>query len=61
MPTIPLLAQNPAALAALRDVEILYTDLDGTLLGLGGSVLVDAKGKPSTMTGTLPPVCRSYS
>jgi predicted mannosyl-3-phosphoglycerate phosphatase (HAD superfamily) len=48
--TIPLLADTPAALAALAYAEILYTDLDGTLLGLGGSLLVDSGGRPSTVT-----------
>jgi len=45
--TVPLLAKEPAALAALRDVEVLYTDLDGTLLGKGGSVFTDVDGTPS--------------
>jgi hydroxymethylpyrimidine pyrophosphatase-like HAD family hydrolase len=45
---IPLLAENPAALDALSRVEIVYTDLDGTLLGLGGSLLVDGDGRPSS-------------
>jgi hydroxymethylpyrimidine pyrophosphatase-like HAD family hydrolase len=48
--TIPLLAQTPEALAALARVETLYTDLDGTLLGRGGSLLVDGAGRPSTAT-----------
>ncbi|MDR3687363.1 MAG: HAD hydrolase family protein [Coriobacteriia bacterium] len=48
--TIPLLADSPAALDALSRVEILYTDLDGTLLGLGGSLLVDAEGQPALQT-----------
>jgi phosphoglycolate phosphatase len=48
--TIPLLADTPDALAALSQVEILYTDLDGTLLGLGGSLLVDEEGQPSAAT-----------
>jgi len=48
--TIPLLADDPAALAALSLAEVLYTDLDGTLLGLGGSLLVDSSGRPSTVT-----------
>lgn len=47
MDTPPLLAENPAALAALSRVEVLYTDLDGTLLARGGSVLADADGAPS--------------
>jgi hydroxymethylpyrimidine pyrophosphatase-like HAD family hydrolase len=48
--TIPLLAETPEALAALARVEVLYTDLDGTLLGRGGSLLVDGAGNPSTRT-----------
>lgn len=37
-------------LAALARVKILYTDLDGTLLGPGGTLLVDGAGQPSTVT-----------
>jgi hydroxymethylpyrimidine pyrophosphatase-like HAD family hydrolase len=48
--TIPLLADSPSAIEALSRVEILYTDLDGTLLGLGGSLLVDADGSPGLQT-----------
>jgi len=44
---IPNLATHPLAAAALAAGEILYTDLDGTLLGPGGSLLVDAGGAPS--------------
>ena len=50
MNPIPLLAETPAALETLSRVEILYTDLDGTLLGLGGSLLVDGKGAPGMRT-----------
>jgi len=46
----PLLADSPAALDALSRVEVLYTDLDGTLLARGGSVVADAQGVPSTTT-----------
>lgn len=42
-----LLQDDPAALEALSGVEILYTDLDGTLLARGGCVLADAEGAPS--------------
>ncbi|TLM66153.1 MAG: hypothetical protein FDZ70_10610, partial [Actinobacteria bacterium] len=48
MPDIPLLAESPAALAALGRATTLYTDLDGTLLGRGGCLLVDGDGEPST-------------
>lgn len=50
MKPIPLLAQSPAALDALAAVEVLYSDLDGTMLGLGGSLLVDETGLPSANT-----------
>jgi phosphoglycolate phosphatase len=48
MSPIPLLADNPAALDALSRVDVLYSDLDGTLLGRGGSLLVDGAGHPGT-------------
>ena len=48
--TIPLLADSPSALDALSHVEIVYSDLDGTLLGLGGSLLVDGQGQPTLQT-----------
>lgn len=48
--TTPLLSQSPAALEALSRAEVLYTDLDGTLLGLGGSLLIDGAGNPSANT-----------
>lgn len=47
---IPALADSPGALAALAQVEVLYTDLDGTLLGPGGTLLSDAEGRPSAAT-----------
>jgi hydroxymethylpyrimidine pyrophosphatase-like HAD family hydrolase len=50
MSPIPLLAETPAALAALSRVEMLYSDLDGTLLGFGGSLLVDGEGLPALQT-----------
>lgn len=37
---------------ALARAEILYTDLDGTLLARGGSILADAQGAPSAVTAT---------
>lgn len=39
---------DPEGLGRLARVEILYTDLDGTLLGHGGTLLVDGEGAPST-------------
>lgn len=46
---IPLLADDPRALEALASVRVLYTDLDGTLVAKGGSVLADADAVPSTI------------
>lgn len=48
MAAICPLSDNPAALAALAHVEVLYTDLDGTMLAPGGSVVADSEGEPST-------------
>jgi len=50
MTNTPLLTESPAALAALKHVEVLYTDLDGTLLAPGGALLSDAAGAPSVRT-----------
>lgn len=36
-----------AHLRAMPLVRVVYTDLDGTLLGRGGSLLADADGRPS--------------
>jgi hypothetical protein len=47
MDDIRLLTEDPAALSALARVEVLYTDLDGTLLAPGGCILADAEGAPS--------------
>lgn len=44
---VPLLASDPVAAAALSKVRVLYTDLDGTLVARGGSVVSDAEGEPS--------------
>ena len=46
----PVLGESTAALQALARVEVLYTDLDGTLLGRGASVLVDDTGEPTLET-----------
>jgi len=43
-----LIGEDPAALSALAQVRIVYTDLDGTLLAKGGCVLADSEGGPST-------------
>lgn len=42
----PLLAEDPRATAALADVEVLYSDLDGTLVARGGCLLAGADGEP---------------
>jgi hypothetical protein len=44
---LPLLSESADAAAALASARILYTDLDGTLLGRGGSVLNDHEGMPT--------------
>jgi len=46
-PDIPLIATDPRAAEALSRVRVLYTDLDGTLVAQGGSVLADAAASPS--------------
>lgn len=48
--TIPYLDQREDIATILAGATNLYTDLDGTLLGPGGSVLVDDKGNPSIAT-----------
>jgi len=48
MPTdLPLITTDPVAREALAKVRVLYTDLDGTLVAKGGSVLADAAAAPS--------------
>lgn len=47
-----ILADSPDALDALARVEVLYTDLDGTLLGRGACLLVDDRGEPTVETAT---------
>ncbi|MDP2181031.1 MAG: HAD hydrolase family protein [Actinomycetota bacterium] len=47
---IPLLIDTPSALKALSGTRALYTDLDGTLLGIGGSLLLGADGAASAHT-----------
>ncbi|MBK5211111.1 MAG: HAD family phosphatase [Coriobacteriia bacterium] len=44
------LKDAPELTASLEDVRIVYTDLDGTLLGKGGTLLIDGQGMPSTRT-----------
>ncbi len=48
MATVPVLgAEHADVLARAR---ILFTDVDGTLVGPGGTLLADADGRPSTRT-----------
>ena len=51
MDTPRYLHESSDLLQALSKVEILYTDLDGTLLGPGGTLLVDGDGAPSAKIG----------
>ena len=44
---IPYLDEMPQAPAILASAHTLFTDLDGTLLGRGASVLTDGEGKPN--------------
>lgn len=51
MPATPtLLPDDARAREALSRVRVLYTDLDGTLVAPGGSVLADAQANPSVTT-----------
>ena len=45
---VPHISEHPLAATLLATASILYTDLDGTLLARGGSVLADGEGAPST-------------
>lgn len=47
-PEVPHLREHPDAASALARAKVLYTDLDATLLGRGGSVLRDDRGEPHT-------------
>ena len=49
---IPFLDELPGLRARLAGVETLYTDLDGTLLGRGASILTDGDGRPTLATVT---------
>ncbi|MDO9556162.1 MAG: HAD hydrolase family protein [Coriobacteriia bacterium] len=49
-PNVPYLDDSPLVREALGRASVLYTDLDGTLVAKGGSVLADAEGTPSTAT-----------
>jgi phosphoglycolate phosphatase len=45
---VPTLDAHPLAAEALAGASVLYTDLDGTLLGPGATLLADAGGNPWT-------------
>jgi hydroxymethylpyrimidine pyrophosphatase-like HAD family hydrolase len=47
---VPTLDAHPLAAEALAGASVLYTDLDGTLLGPGATLLADARGNPWTGT-----------
>ncbi len=44
---IPSLADSEMAAAALARARVLYTDVDGTLLGRGACLLADGEGAPN--------------
>lgn len=44
---IPYLDEHPEATARLASARALFTDLDGTLLGRGASILADGQGRPN--------------
>lgn len=46
----PLIAEDPRVAEALANVSVVYTDLDGTLVAKGGSLLADGDGEPSFRT-----------
>lgn len=48
MATVPVLGAEHADV--LGRARILFTDVDGTLVGPGGTLLADADGRPSTRT-----------
>lgn len=50
IPSVPYLDESPHAREALARASVLYTDLDGTLVAQGGSVLATADGTPSSGT-----------
>lgn len=49
---IPFLDELPDLSALLSGAETLFTDLDGTLLGRGASILADGEGRPTLDTVT---------
>lgn len=49
---IPELATSPRAAAALARARVLYTDVDGTLLGRAACLLADGQGAPNLDAAT---------
>lgn len=49
---LPALSGAAPAYEALARASVLYTDLDGTLVAPGGSVLADATGAPSAIVAS---------
>jgi hydroxymethylpyrimidine pyrophosphatase-like HAD family hydrolase len=49
---IPLLSGDPATARALARARVLYTDVDGTLLGRGACLLADGAGAPNLDAAT---------
>jgi hydroxymethylpyrimidine pyrophosphatase-like HAD family hydrolase len=47
---VPRLADSPRAAQTLARAAVCYSDLDGTLLGRGGSLLTDHEGNPTERT-----------
>jgi len=45
-----MIEDNERLLERLGGIEIIYTDLDGTMLGSGGVLLLDGERRPSTRT-----------
>jgi hypothetical protein len=50
--TLPWLETSPEAARALERAQILYTDIDGTLLGRGACLLADGEGRPNLDAAT---------
>ena len=48
----PRLADSADARLTLGRAQVLYTDLDGTLLGRGGSLVTDYEGRPDATAAT---------
>jgi hydroxymethylpyrimidine pyrophosphatase-like HAD family hydrolase len=50
--TLPWLGSSPAHALALTRARVLYTDVDGTLLGRGACLLADGEGTPNLDAAT---------